>query len=236
MVADPKSIFAESVRTIRTSVMMSGLDHPRKIILVTSSVPDEGKTTVAMNMAVAFGQIRKTCLVDADMRRPSIGRVLGIAPTTPGLSNLIAGTEPPEKCIHQDQETGIFVVPGGVTHPNPQELLSSKRFNEVMKKLHEMFEIVIIDTPPVQLMSDSLILSSHVNAVVYVVKADQTPVQIASAGIQRLRKAGAPIVGVVLNQLDLRKADKYYGYGKYSAYGRYSDYRKGYSDYGFTKA
>jgi capsular exopolysaccharide synthesis family protein len=214
--------------------MMSGLDHSRKIILVTSSVPDEGKTTVAMNMAFAFGQIRKVCLIDADMRRPSVGRVLGMSSSTPGLSNLIAGTEPPEKCIHLDKETGVHIIPGGAQHPNPQELLASKRFSEVMKKLHEMFEMIIIDSPPVQLMSDSLILSSHVNSLIYVVKADSTPYQVASSGIERLQKVGAPIAGVVLNQLDLRKADKYYGYGKYSAYGRYSYYKKGYSEYGYS--
>ena len=98
-----------------------------------------------------------------------------------------------------------------------------------MKDLHKMFDVVVIDSPPLQLMSDALVLSSHANAVVYVIKANSTPYQIARAGLERLRKIGAPTLGVVLNQLDTRKADKYYGYGKYSTYG------KGYGYYGYTR-
>ncbi len=235
VLADSKSVFSEAVRTIRTSVMMSALDAPHKVILVTSSVPEEGKTTVAMNLAFAFAQVRKVCLIDADLRRPSIGKALALDRKLPGLSNLVSGTEEPSKCIHFDTAAGLHIIPAGASHPNPQELLSARRFTDVMKKLHEMFDIVVIDSPPVQLMSDSLILSSHANAVVYVVKADSTPYQVAGAGIDRLRKVGAPLLGVVLNQLDLSKADKYYGYGKYSAYGRYSYYRKGYSHYGYRE-
>ena len=96
-----------------------------------------------------------------------------------------------------------------------------------MKKLHEMFEVVVIDSPPVQLMSDALVLSAHANAVIFVVKADSTPYQISHSAIERLQKVGAPILGVVLNQLNLQKADKYYGYGKYSIAG------KGYRHYGY---
>ena len=213
-------VYAESIRTLRTSVMMSALDDPHKILLVTSSVPEEGKSTVAMNLAMAFGQIKKVCLVDADMRRPSIAKNLKLDRSAPGLSHLVAGTESAANCIHLDKESGIHVLPSGIVPPNPQELLSSRRFSDVMKDLHKMFDIVVIDSPPLQLMSDALLLSSHANAVIYVVKANFTPHQIARAGLERLRKVGAPTVGVVLNQLDTRKADKYYGYGKYSIYGK----------------
>ncbi len=232
LLSDTHSVFAESVRTIRTSVLMSALDNPHKVILVTSSVPEEGKTTVATNLAIAFGQIRRVCLIDADMRRPSIAKALGLDSSLPGLSHLVAGTEVAAKCVHLDKDSGIHIIPAGVVPPNPQELLSSKRFNEMMKKLHEMFDIVIIDSPPVQLMSDSLVLSSYANTVIYVVKADSTPYQVARAGIERLNSVGAPVLGVVLNQLDLRRADRYYGYGKHSAYGKYSYYSKGSHYYG----
>ena len=220
VLGNAQPIYAESIRTLRTSVMMSALDDPHKVLLVTSSVPEEGKTTVAINLAVAFGQIKKVCLVDADMRRPSIAKNLKIDRSAPGLSHLVAGTEPAANCIHLDKESGIHVLPSGVVPPNPQELLSSRRFSDVMKDLHKMFDIVVIDSPPLQLMSDALVLSSHVNAVIYVVKANFTPHQISRAGLERLRKVGAPTLGVVLNQLDTRKADKYYGYGKYSIYGK----------------
>jgi polysaccharide biosynthesis transport protein len=228
VISDTQSVFAESVRTLRTSVLMSALDDPHKVLLVTSSVAEEGKTTVALNLAFAFGQIKKVCLIDADMRRPQVGPNLRIDRSLPGFSHLVAGTEPIERCMHLDEESGIHIIPAGVVPPNPQELLSSRRFNEVMKELHRIFDIVILDSPPIQLMSDALVLSSHANAVIYVVKANSTPYQIVRSGIERLRKVGAPTLGIVLNQLDVRKADKYYGYGKYSTYG------KGYSYYGYA--
>ena len=229
VLADSQSVFAESIRTLRTSVLMSALDDPHKVLLVTSSIAEEGKTTVATNLAFGFGQIKKVCLVDADMRRPQIARSLGIDRSLPGFSHLIAGTEPIEKCIHVDEASGVHVITAGVVPPNPQELISSRRFNEVMKDLHRMFDILIIDSPPLQLMSDALVLSRHANAVIYVVKANSTPYQIVRSGVDRLRKVGGPILGIVLNQLDVRKADQYYGYGKYSTYG------KGYSHYGYAK-
>lgn len=228
VISDTQSVFAESVRTLRTSVLMSALDDPHKVLLVTSSVAEEGKTTVALNLAFAFGQIKKVCLIDADMRRPQVAHSARIDRSLPGFSHLVAGTEPIERCMHLDEESGIHIIPAGVVPPNPQELLSSRRFNEVMKELHRIFDIVILDSPPIQLMSDALVLSSHANAVIYVVKANSTPYQIVRSGIERLRKVGAPTLGIVLNQLDVRKADKYYGYGKYSTYG------KGYSYYGYA--
>ena len=230
VLADSQSMFSESVRTVRTSVMMAALDNPHKVLLVTSSVPEEGKTTVAMNLAFAFAQVKKVCLIDADMRRPSVAKNAGLDRAAPGLSNLVAGTESPAACIHLDAPSGVHIIPAGIPPPNPQELLSSRRFSEVLKKLHDMFDIVIIDSPPIQLVSDALILSSHANALLYVVKADATPHQVAKGGIERLSKVGAPILGVVLNQLDLQKADRYYGYGKYSAYG------KSYKYYGYREA
>ena len=228
VISDSQSVFAESVRTLRTSVLMSALDDPHKVLLVTSSVAEEGKTTVALNLAFAFGQIKKVCLIDADMRRPQVAASARIDRSLPGFSHLVAGTEPIEKCMHLDEASGIHIIPAGVVPPNPQELLSSRRFNEVMKELHRIFDIVVLDSPPLQLMSDALVLSSHANAVIYVVKANSTPYQIVRSGIERLRKVGAPTLGIVLNQLDVRKADKYYGYGKYSTYG------KGYSYYGYA--
>jgi capsular exopolysaccharide synthesis family protein len=228
VISDSQSVFAESVRTLRTSVLMSALDDPHKVLLVTSSVAEEGKTTVALNLAFAFGQIKKVCLVDADMRRPQVAASARVDRSLPGFSHLVAGTEPIEKCMHLDEASGIHIIPAGVVPPNPQELLSSRRFNEVMKELHRIFDIVVVDSPPLQLMSDALVLSSHANAVIYVVKANSTPYQIVRSGIERLRKVGAPTLGIVLNQLDTRKADKYYGYGKYSTYG------KGYSYYGYA--
>jgi capsular exopolysaccharide synthesis family protein len=223
--------FSEEIRSIRTGVMLSSIDAPHKVLLVTSSIPGEGKTSVATNIALALGQVRKVCLIDADMRRPTVAKVLGVDTTSKGLSNLVSGSDPTSECMHFNKELGIHVIPSGIVPPNPLELLSSIRFAEAMKWLEENFDVIIIDSPPLQLVSDPLILSQFAHSVIYVVKADSTPYQVALGGLERLREANAHILGVVINQIDREKADRYYGYGKYSAYGygkRYS-YSSGYS-------
>ncbi len=220
--------FSEEIRSIRTGVLLSSIDSPHKVLLVTSSIPGEGKTSVATNIALALGQVRKVCLIDADMRRPTVARVLGVDTTSKGLSNLVSGSDPTSECLHFNKELGIHVIPSGVVPPNPLELLSSIRFAEAMKWLEDSFDIVIIDSPPLQLVSDPLILSQYANSVVYVVKADSTPYQVALGGLARLGEAKAHVLGVVINQIDREKSDRYYGYGKYSAYG----YGKKYGGYG----
>lgn len=225
--------FSEEIRSIRTGVMLSSIDAPHKVLLVTSSIPGEGKTSVATNIALALGQVRKVCLIDADMRRPTVAKVLGVATSSKGLSNLVSGSDPTSECLHFNKELGIHIIPSGVVPPNPLELLSSIRFAEAMKWLEDSFDVVIIDSPPLQLVSDPLVLSQFAHSVIYVVKADSTPYQVALGGIERLREAKAHILGVIINQIDREKADRYYGYGKYSAYGygkRYS-YSSGYSSH-----
>ena len=144
-----------------------------------------------------------------------------------GLSNLVAGTAQSANCIYATDAAGVHVMPSGVVPPNPQELLSSKRFDEVIAKLGEAFEVIVIDSPPVQLVSDALILSRHASAVIYVAKADSTPYQVVRDGIRRLRKVNAPLLGVVLNQIDLNRINKYYGYDKYGG-------GKGYGSQGYA--
>lgn len=231
-VKDKDPGFSEEIRSIRTGVMLSSIDSPHKVLLVTSSIPGEGKTSVATNIALALGQVRKVCLIDADMRRPTVAKVLGVDTTSKGLSNLVSGSDPTGECLHFNKELGIHIIPSGVVPPNPLELLSSIRFAEAMKWLEESFDVVVIDSPPLQLVSDPLILSQYANSVIYVVKADSTPYQVALGGLERLREAKAHVLGVVINQMDRERADRYYGYGKYSAYGygkKYGGYGSGYS-------
>jgi len=217
---DSQSMFAESVRTVRTSVLMSALDHQRKVVLVTSSVPEEGKTTLSFNLACALGQVKNVLLIDADMRRPKIGKLLGRDAKAPGLADLVAGQAEIANCVFLEERSGIHVLPAGTVPPNPLELLSSKRFEEVLRKLQEAFDIIVIDSAPLQMVSDSLVLSQLASSVIYVVKADSTAYQVAQNGIKRLRRANSPILGVVLNQLDLDKAERYYG--EHSGYGKYA--------------
>lgn len=227
---DSQSTFAEAVRTVRTSILMSALDDPRKVVVVTSSVPEEGKTTLSFNLACALGQVKKILLVDGDLRRPKIARLVGRDMRAPGLADLVAGQAQVSQCVFFDERAGIHILPSGTVPPNPLELLSSKRFADVISKLKEAFDVVIVDSAPLQLVSDAQVLSQFATSVIYVVRADSTPYQVAQNGLKKLRRVGAPLLGVVLNQLDLEKAEKYYG--EYSGYKSYSGYKK----YGYTRA
>jgi capsular exopolysaccharide synthesis family protein len=231
---DTQSTFAEAVRTVRTSVLMSALDHQHKIVVVTSSVPEEGKTTLSFNLACALGQVKKVLLIDADLRRPKIGKLVGRETKQPGLADLVAGQAQVSQCVFFDDRAGIHILPAGTVPPNPLELLSSRRFEDVVMKLREAFDIVVIDSAPLQLVSDAQVLSQFASSVIYVVKADGTPYQVAQNGLKKLRRVNAPILGVVLNQLDIEKAEKYYG--EYSGYKSYKGYKKyGYSNRGYGK-
>jgi polysaccharide biosynthesis transport protein len=225
---DPSTSFAESIRTIRSGVLLSGLDSPQKTVLVTSSIAAEGKTTVAANLAFALSHVKKTLLIDADMRRPQLGKVLGAPEGHFGLSSLVAGEVAPESSFFTVEGSELRVLPSGQVPANPLELLSSHRFADALERLKKLFEVIVIDSAPVQLVSDALVLATLSTGVLYVVKADDTPYPVARQGIKRLRRVDASILGAVLNQLDMAKADKYYG--EYSGYGgRY--YRK----YGYVK-
>jgi len=218
--ADIKSVFSESIRTARTGVLLSGIDAEHKVLVVTSSVPNEGKTTFAMSLAFAHAQTKRVLLIDADMRRPTIAKTMGIDKDSAGLSDFISGSAQVSQVIHSIEGTSAKLLPAGHTPPNPLELLLSPKFSQSVKKLQELFDIIILDTPPVQLVSDAMIVARHATGVIYVVKADDTPIPLARLGLKKIRLTGTPIIGVALNQLDFKKADRYYGeYSGYRSYG-----------------
>ena len=216
----PQAMFSEAIRTARTGIMLSSIDTPHRTILITSSVPGEGKTTVAINLAQAFAQTKRVVLIDADMRRPSVGKFFAKEAGAPGLSSLVAGGTPASECIFKMDGTDLHIIPSGPVPPNPLELILSKRFEDALHKLGEMFDLVIIDSPPVQLVSDAMAIARHASGVIYVVKADDTPYQMARNGIKRIRQGHANLIGVALNQLDVQHADRYHG--EYSGYSKYS--------------
>ncbi|HEY6609824.1 MAG TPA: polysaccharide biosynthesis tyrosine autokinase [Pseudomonas sp.] len=213
--------FSESIRTIRTGVVLSGMDDPHKILVVTSSIPGEGKSTVAANLACALGQMEKVLLIDADMRRPTMAKNFGFPVGTPGLANLIAGTAKLEECVKHIE--GIDMLSAGAVPPNPLELLSSARFEKVIEFLRSKYDRIVIDSPPTQAVSDALVLGTMANALIYVVKSEATPIPLVQKGIGQLLQSNAPVTGVVLNQVDIKKAQKQgYSYGGYYDYYGYS--------------
>lgn len=225
---EPNSHHAEAIRTARTGVLLSNIDRSHKTLLVTSTIPGEGKTTLAINLALAHAQTKRTLLIDADMRRPQVGRRLGLAPETKGLSNLVSGQAELAACIHTVADSPLLVMPVGDLPPNPLELLLSERFKEALKALSEQFDIVIVDSPPVELVSEALVLAPLCTSTILVVKAMSTPTPMVRKSITRLQRAGASMLGVVLNHLDFSKAQRYHGqYGGGYSYGE---------GYGYTGA
>ncbi|MCY0966961.1 GumC family protein [Parathalassolituus penaei] len=218
--------FTESVRTLRTSLTLAGLESPAQVILFTSSIPGEGKTTTSTNIAEAYGQMEKTLLIDADMRRPTMAKKLGLPHNSRGLSNAVAYPDTLDECIHQIPDLGIDVIPSGPIPPNPLELLGSRNFRELLDTLRGRYQRIIIDSAPMRLVSDALYLSTLVDGVVYIVKADATRDKLVKSSLVKLDESNVRVLGVVLNQLDVHKEAKYgYGYGYYGGY---------YDAYGYT--
>jgi succinoglycan biosynthesis transport protein ExoP len=200
-------------------------------------VPGEGKTTLAINLAHSIQQMKKTLLIDADMRRPMVHRAKKIEQPRPGLAALMTGEATFEEA-HEENADGLHVIPSGTVPANPLELLSSQRFKEMIAELQEVYEVIIIDSAPALAVSDALVVSQLADAQLYVIRADATPYQAAEQGIKRLRRVNAPLMGCVLNQVVSGGGG--YGYGKYGKYGRYYRYyrygRYGYGRYGYYNA
>ena len=218
---DHKSEFAEAVRTIRTGVVLSGLDKPCQIIVVTSSVPGEGKSTLALNLAASFAQLGTTLVIGADLRKPSLARKCNLPAKHPGLSNYMAGSATLDECIVPFGETQLSVMPAGIIPPNPLELLSSLKFRDALETLKGRFERIVIDSAPVAAVSDALMLASYADALIFVVKADDTATTLVQKSIKQLQGANDALTGVVLNYFDPSKSNSYYG--------SYGDKKYGYS-------
>lgn len=205
---DKQNNFSEAIRTIRTVVLLSTLDVEKPVFVVSSSIPNEGKSTVAINLGSALGQIKNTLIIDADMRRPTLAKTFADNIQQPGLSELVAGSASIDDCIIQSESAGASFLFSGLVPSNPLELLSSTRFKEVLAKLRQQFDCIVIDSPPTQSVSDSLLLASMATGVIYVVKSDSTSKPLVEKGLKRLKSANGNILGVVLNQVDTD--DKHY--------------------------
>lgn len=225
--SEPRSSQAEAYRTIRTGVLLSSAERPPKIVLVTSPGAMEGKTTTAANLAIAMAQAgNSTLLIDADLRKPRIHQLFaqenspaGSNDNTKGLSPVLVGEIPLEAAIRQTPIPLLSVLTSGPIPPNPAELLGSQKMRDLIDELAKTFDRIIIDSPPLVPVTDATLLAMLCDGVVLVVKESQTTKHLAITARTRLAEAKAKLLGVVLNDVNLRK-DGYHYYPYYQYYGK----------------
>lgn len=214
----PKSAFAEFVRNIRTSINFSAREdgQPPRRILITSAGPREGKTTSSINLGISFAATgRKVVLVDADLRRPSLHHAFGLS-NEAGFSSLINGTAGAEEVAQATPQEGLYIIPSGPRPPNPAELLGSANCKLALDRLNEVFDLVIIDSPPVVAVTDAVVLSGDVDGVVMVIKSFKVARDLVLQAKRQLTDVDARLIGVILNDFDIQR--KSYGYYYYYTY------------------
>ncbi|MFZ5443811.1 MAG: GumC family protein [Myxococcota bacterium] len=218
---EPKSLIAECMRAIRTNVLFMSPDKPFKRMLVTSSGPQEGKSTTTINLGIAMAQSgNRVLIIDTDMRRPRLHKAFGV-PNDLGVSSLVVGDGKVDDAIKSTEVPGLFIMPCGPIPPNPAELLHTQAFSELLVKLGDRFDKILLDSPPVGAVADAVVLATQVDGVVMVLKAGKTNRDVAQRTVRALRDVKAPIYGAVLNDVDLERSkygDYYYGYA-YRYYG-----------------
>ncbi len=214
----PKSAFAEFCRNIRTNVNFTARSdgkQPRRL-LITSAGPREGKTTSSINLGITFAATgRRVCLVDADLRRPSLHHAFGLSNES-GFSTLILGESGPEEVAQATPQDGLYIIPSGPRPANPAEMLGSPQCRVALDRLNEVFDLVIIDSPPVVAVTDAVVLSGDVDGVIIVIKAFKTVKDLVLQAKRQLVDVDARLIGVILNDFDIQR--KSYGYYYYYTY------------------
>ena len=219
----PKSQISEAFRALRTSLLLSQADHPPQVILVTSALPREGKTTAAVNLAVTLAQLGdRTLLMDSDMRKPGIRRALNLTTGKDvGLSSYLAGVcSLDEAMIPHPAISNLTALTTGPVPPSPADLLSSLRMREGLAELRRRFKFIVIDSPPIMAATDAVILSAQTDGVLLVVRSGETPKEAFTRARDLLMAVKSRLLGVVLNAVDSSAPDYYYSYRYYPyAYG-----------------
>lgn len=224
----PTSAPSEAIRNLRTSVLLSNVDNPPRIIMSTSSIPGEGKTTLAIAMAQNLaGLNKKVILIEGDIRRRTFGEYFPQAREQGGLLSVISGKQTLEQAVWKHPDAGIDVLMGERSHVNAADVFSSESFRHLIEQLRDTYDYAIIDTPPVLVVPDSRVIGQHVDAIIYSVNWDRTTRTQVQEGLRQFATVNLRVTGLVLSQID-PAGMKRYGYG--DKYGAYSRYARGYYD------
>ncbi len=210
--SDPRSPIAEAYRTIRTNIQFSSVDQALKTLLVTSAGPDEGKSTTLANLAITMAQTgQKVMIIDCDLRKPTQHKMFRVA-QAPGLTSLLVeGDYPVDMYVRDTEVPNLRLLPSGPLPPNPAELLQSRHMEQVLEGLKARADVLLCDTPPLIAVTDAAVLSTRLDGTILVVKAGQTRRELVRSAKDLLEKVHARIIGVVLNNVEVR-GDFYYYY------------------------
>jgi capsular exopolysaccharide synthesis family protein len=219
----PKFFISEDYRTVRTSILLSHAESPPKTIVFCSALPKEGKTATVVNMAVAFSQLeKKVLIIDADLRKPRLHRIFKVR-NLGGLSGYLTGKVSLKDAIQKTSVGNIWLLASGIIPPNPSELLNSKKMKKMMEGIKEAFDVILLDTAPVLAVIDAVIVSSIADSTVLIIKAGEVMRKPFLTAVEELRRAKAKIIGVLFNELKVKKGDyhfmEYYRYYRHGYYG-----------------
>lgn len=224
--------YVEAFKELRTNLSFTLKKGESKCVVITSSLSEESKSNVAMNLACALAlDNKKVILVDADLRQPALHNYLSIKHNIHGLSDILAGNDVLDKCILSSKSMGYSILTAGSIPPNPSELIASESMQELINKLKEKYDYVLIDSAPVELVTDAVILSTYSDGVLFVVRSEYVNREVIKSAINKLKVVDANILGTILTRFDVSEGGRYgygkygkYGYGKYGKYGKYGAY------------
>lgn len=211
---DPKSPISEAYRNIRTNIEFSNIDEDLKVIMVTSSKQNEGKSTVISNLALSFANLddKKVLIIDGDLRNPTVHRMFGVSNTF-GMTDILRGNKTAKECLVHTEVEGLDVLTAGKVPPNPAEMLGSRRMREFVEGIKGEYDYVFIDAPPIGIVTDAGIISTFTDGSILVVASKETDVEQVKISKERLERVNAKILGVVLNKYEAEgSAYGYYGY------------------------
>ncbi len=213
--------YSEAFRSVRTNVLFSAAHEKSRSLVITSTGPGEGKSSVVCNLAVSLAQAgQRVLLIDADMRKPKVHTVMSIS-QEPGLSNVLVGSSKASESVRKSTVSGLWVLPAGRVPPNPAELIASGRFRDFLASLRVHFDWVLIDSPPIMAVTDAALVAHNATGVLFVVGAEMTSRHAMKRALDQLGNVNANVIGAVLNRVDLQRHAYYYS----------SYYRREYSSY-----
>ncbi len=219
IVEKPNSSFGEEIKKVRTNLMFSNVNDDMKIIMLTSSIPGEGKSFVSSNLAAAFAQAdEKVLLIDCDLRKGRLKKIFNIPPEEKGLSDLLINKKWKEEYhnyIYKTEVDKLSVIISGSYPPNPSELLASGRFEALLSELKKSYHFIILDCPPIVGLNDALVLAKKADSSILVANCEKTSMDVLEKAKNELEKVGVKIAGIILNESNEIHKSKYYYYGHY---------------------